>query len=89
MQKKRFVAGAVCPRCAKLDKIMLYDDSDGKRWRECVSCGFKDAVEDESTAQELKTRVNQPRLGEAVLAHEVELEPIRLIGDTDKNKQAD
>ena len=39
MLKRRFIAGAICPKCEKLDKVVMFDTEDGKRWRECVSCG--------------------------------------------------
>lgn len=58
---KRFIAGAVCPRCAAMDRIRAWEQN-GVRYQECVSCGFFDqqATEDESTA-ELETRVNRQR----------------------------
>ena len=59
---KRFVAGAVCPRCGEMDKLRMWRD-DTKEHRECIQCGYTDAMrldgyEGES---ELQTRVNQPR----------------------------
>ncbi|HEX7763951.1 MAG TPA: YheV family putative metal-binding protein, partial [Cellvibrio sp.] len=30
--KRRFVAGAVCPRCSELDKLVVYSE-DGKDYR--------------------------------------------------------
>lgn len=56
---KRFIAGAVCPRCAAMDRLMMYTDDTGVQHRECVSCGFADTQgnPDPSTA-ELETRVN-------------------------------
>jgi uncharacterized metal-binding protein (TIGR02443 family) len=38
--RRRFIAGAVCPRCAQMDKIIVDLDTDQ---RECVSCGFSEA----------------------------------------------
>lgn len=35
--RRRFIAGAVCPRCALMDKIVVDLDTDQ---RICVSCGF-------------------------------------------------
>jgi len=55
--KRRFVAGAVCPRCAVMDKVVVYNE-DGKDFRECVSCGFKDEMHFKPLARELETRVN-------------------------------
>lgn len=38
--RRRFIAGAVCPRCALMDKIVVDLDTDQ---RQCVSCGFSEA----------------------------------------------
>ena len=58
---KRFIAGAVCPRCAEMAKIMMFTTDDDDQVRECVACGFTDAVSDtpEPTNPELETRVNK------------------------------
>lgn len=37
--RRRFIAGAVCPRCARMDKIVVDLDTDQ---RLCVSCGFSE-----------------------------------------------
>jgi len=57
---KRFIAGAVCPKCGASDSIKAYQDTEKAQMvRECVDCGFEDAL---STAvnqpNELGTRVN-------------------------------
>jgi len=43
--KKRFIAGAVCPECHELDRIVvetaLFDGQEHAR-RRCVTCGFAD-----------------------------------------------
>jgi uncharacterized metal-binding protein (TIGR02443 family) len=56
--KRRFIAGAVCPRCEAMDKIVVYSE-EGKEYRECVSCGFKDEMRFQQQVRELDTRVNQ------------------------------
>ncbi len=56
--KRRFIAGAVCPRCSEMDKIVNYKLGD-KNYRECVACGFKDELRLQSSPRELDTRVNQ------------------------------
>ncbi len=56
--KKRFIAGAVCPKCAEQDVLMTYT-IDGDEYRECVDCGFKDKMVFKSQSQELTTRVNK------------------------------
>lgn len=58
---KRFIAGAVCPRCAAMDRIVIYGTDEGQ-FRECVSCGFHERLKEEAPSQaELQTRVNQTR----------------------------
>lgn len=37
---RRFIAGAVCPRCSAMDTIVVDRRSD---LRECVTCGFQEA----------------------------------------------
>ena len=56
--KRRFIAGAVCPRCGEMDKIVNYRLGD-KNYRECVACGFKDEIRLQTEPRELDTRVNQ------------------------------
>jgi len=55
--KRRFMAGAVCPRCSEMDKMVVYN-LDGKDFRECVSCGFKEEMRLNVAPSELATRVN-------------------------------
>jgi len=55
--KKRFIAGAVCPRCGEIDKLVTYKE-EGKEFRECVSCGFHDEMRFQQNQRELETRVN-------------------------------
>ena len=46
-QRRRFIAGAVCPRCAEMDRVVVDLDTDQ---RECVSCGFSEARPSDTTA---------------------------------------
>lgn len=91
MLKRRFIAGVVCPRCSGMDKIVMYDADDGQRFRECVSCGFKELLSaghsaDDHAPEEVKTRVNQPRVGEKTLAHEVEVQAVKFVDAGIKRK---
>lgn len=70
--RKRFIAGAVCPRCGAMDRITVFS-KDGKDYRECVECGFSDERRLKGAAVELRTRVEQ-----------AEPAPVRLIDDTDQ-----
>ncbi|WP_136247040.1 YheV family putative zinc ribbon protein [Halomonas borealis] len=56
---KRFIAGAICPRCAEMDRIRAWEQN-GVRYRDCVSCDFFEQlpIEDDGQA-ELETRVNR------------------------------
>ncbi len=60
---KRFIAGAVCPSCAEMDKLVMFMQ-DTVQIRECVRCGYSDQQDDNGNISEIKTRVNQPRAGE-------------------------
>ncbi len=55
---RRFIAGAVCPRCSEMDKLVVYNDQ-GKDFRECVACGYKEEMHFKPVTRELETRVNQ------------------------------
>lgn len=72
---KRFIAGAVCPKCAERDKLRAWMNAEGTQLRECVRCGFEDAIYS-TPPEDLITRVNQPR-DEATTADDVK--PIRFI----------
>lgn len=55
---KRFIAGAVCPKCAAMDRIVMYSD-EGRQYRECVSCDYKDEMRFNTAPREPDTRVNR------------------------------
>ena len=55
--RRRFIAGAVCPRCSEMDKIVVNLDSDT---RECVACGFNELRPAENNpVGEVPTRVSR------------------------------
>jgi uncharacterized metal-binding protein (TIGR02443 family) len=79
---KRFIAGAVCPRCSEMDKLQMYLDDKQQQVRECVRCGYSDVMTDNGPVKqplEVTTRVNQPRLGEQSLAHEDEIQLVTIV----------
>ena len=55
---KRFIAGAVCPKCKAQDRLVMYRE-DETNYRECIECGFKDEMHIHSAGGELETRVNR------------------------------
>ncbi len=54
-KRRRFIAGAVCPRCALKDKIVVDPETDQ---RLCVSCGFSEDRPDGAIV-EVPTRVSR------------------------------
>ena len=56
--RQRFIAGAKCPRCGLLDKIVIDTAADQRR---CVSCGFSErrAGDPSPTLEEPPTRVSR------------------------------
>ena len=42
--QKRFIAGATCPQCLLIDKIVVYQQ-DGIEYCECVRCGHSQQQE--------------------------------------------
>lgn len=87
---RQFIAGAVCPKCALVDKIVMYRVSENEQVRECVRCEFKESIFDEKAAKrELDTRVNQPRLGEPALPHEDEVSVVKLVDPSAGSQRKD
>ena len=58
--RKRFIAGATCPKCKAQDSIMLYFENNVEKL-ECVSCGYKEAQTDEKVSA--VTRENESVIG--------------------------
>lgn len=65
MTTKRFIAGAVCPRCSEMDKLRAWRDDELEiQYRECVNCGYTDqqSTKIQMQPEEIATRVNQSHL---------------------------
>ncbi|MFY0991268.1 YheV family putative zinc ribbon protein [Halomonas sp. C05BenzN] len=78
--QKRFIAGAICPRCAEMDRIRAWEQN-GIRYRECVSCDFFEQlpIEDE-TLPELETRVSRPREEQS----RQDFQPVKILDPKDR-----
>ncbi len=81
--RRRFIAGAVCPNCSRVDRMVVDLDTDR---RECVACGFSEARPTAASspgavAGELPTRVTRP----AARRVETPAEPVRLLGSDKKD----
>ena len=50
LPRRRFIAGAVCPKCQALDRMVLeVDVDDNEQRRYCVACGFSETLQAKST----------------------------------------
>lgn len=84
---RRFIAGAVCPKCSEMDRTVMYKNDDDEEVRECISCGFSQTTSEqalEDNAKELVTRVTpdgKPLLDEGE-------QPLKILG-LDLGKKAD
>lgn len=58
--KKRFVAGAVCPKCQAMDTIMLFFEENVEKL-ECIECGYHESEADKKVAG--ATRKNENVIG--------------------------
>ena len=77
-RRPRFIAGAICPSCKAMDRLVVDMETDE---RSCIECGFKEK-RPQQVADEPTTRVTR---GSARLV-EIEAEPVRLMSPhLDKN----
>lgn len=77
--KRRFIAGAVCPKCRALDRIVMETDGDQGR-RSCVDCDFSEDL-DASAGSSVNAGSNLPasRLLRPRSNDDVAASPVRLI----------
>jgi uncharacterized metal-binding protein (TIGR02443 family) len=78
--KRRFIAGAVCPRCKEMDTIVVYR-LEGVDHRACVSCDFVDRANFAPSEKELATRVHRPP---EPTAPDPDLQVVRILDPTKK-----
>ena len=77
MKNRRFIAGAICPKCSAVDKLYTYE-LDQKKYRACTRCDFNEQMRFASNKQELQTRVNR-----VVVAKEEPAKVLRLFDPRD------
>lgn len=78
--RRRFIAGAVCPACGEIDKLYIETDAEGGRVRACVRCDFSEPMRFDHVASELDTRVNRSHR-----EREADVQPVRLVGPADES----
>ena len=71
--KKRFIAGAICPRCSEMDKIVMYTSDDGVQSKECVACGFSENMKDLEAQQEKELATRVAPVEEAVRSEDTQV----------------
>ncbi len=52
--KRRFIAGAKCPKCEALDRVVMLISGDDE-WIECIECGY---------SENRPTHIDEPQLPE-------------------------
>ncbi len=72
-QRPRFVAGAVCPSCQEMDRMVIDGSTDERR---CIACGFVEARPDTGATMPA-TRVTRA----AARRVETEAEAVRLLDE--------
>ena len=75
----RFIAGAVCPRCGVMDRIVVSADG---ALRTCIDCGFGDERPADTPAP-VATRVSRA----AARRVETQSEVVRLLGLDDPSEE--
>lgn len=58
--KKRFIAGANCPKCQAQDSLMLYKEHNVEKV-ECVHCGHQQSQGEQQVTE--KSRQNEALIG--------------------------
>lgn len=72
--KRQFIAGAVCPRCGQLDKLVMISGGENTV-RECVRCDFSEQMVVSEADSEVPTRVTRAQARRS----ETPATPVRLM----------
>ncbi|NMH60766.1 YheV family putative zinc ribbon protein [Alteromonas ponticola] len=56
-KRKRFIAGATCPKCQAADTVMLYMEHNVEKL-ECVACGYSESQTDNNVKTAAKSSNN-------------------------------
>ena len=76
LPRRRFIAGAVCPKCQALDRMVLeVDVDDNEQTRHCVACGFSETLQAKSTRNAPMPRARFER----TKAQAVDVEPSKFL----------
>ncbi|WP_026294511.1 YheV family putative zinc ribbon protein [Salinimonas chungwhensis] len=56
-ERRRFIAGAICPECKAMDTIMLYFENNVEKLK-CVECGYQESQADDKIKSQRKDGEN-------------------------------
>ncbi|MAD06449.1 MAG: hypothetical protein CMP86_03440 [Gammaproteobacteria bacterium] len=74
--KRRFIAGAVCPQCRALDRLVLESSADGSQQRRrCVACGFSESMDAPNASAGAMPRARFERSRAASVEHQ----PVKIL----------
>lgn len=75
MSKRRFIAGATCPQCGAVDKIVRVEEGEHIKM-ECVACGMARDL-DEAPPRDFPTDgpTDEPAIGHVVTIRPVKKSP--------------
>lgn len=82
MKTKRFIAGAVCPACGEMDTVQMFRCETGRDDRECVECGFSDAME---VDPKLEGALPEARIDREETIMEDHVDVVRIVDFSDKH----
>ena len=76
--RRRFIAGAVCPKCAAMDKLVVFRE-DNKTFRECVNCGYRQEMQFSPAFKALPTRLDAAEKRREEGESKVQPEVVRIV----------
>ena len=82
---RRFIAGAICPECGALDRIVLYDHPQEGPVRECIECGFLDKQPEFKAPELVQTRLSTAEVAGYPKADN-DVRPLLIVEDTDASR---
>jgi uncharacterized metal-binding protein (TIGR02443 family) len=78
--RPRFIAGAVCPACGRMDRLVMEGDGEDRR-RRCVACGHSDDL------RSAGSREPRTRLGGSPASDQTESVPADRVRILDPSKR--
>ena len=77
-KRPRFIAGAVCPACQALDRLVI-EQLDGETQRRCVACGFTDSQVSHTTGGVPTGKRDKSAQGRPIHGQNVDVQEVRVV----------